>query len=591
MLGDGAPGFAAVVTATAADRPSLADAVAVIDGEVPVAVTGRLQLASWGGPAPEPDRALLLTREVRRRDGALQSAEVAHALAVEDDAVLAQMLPTFGAAVRIGPESVRACTDALGFRQLYLTHGDGWAAVSTSARVLAALGGGGFDREALAVQSQLGWQLGRRTIFAGVSQLAAGHSVTLGSDGASLRCFLPPVDPGRLTLAQAVAQARDLLRGYLAAYLDDHPDAVLQLTGGQDSRLLLSAIEPHRRRGLRVMTLGVPGNPDVGIAAALARRYSMDHEIIDLAGLDELDPEHAHERAVRSAERLEASADPLAYAGLDFAEARSLPGPRISGLGGEVARGFYYLGRGVTAPVTAVRASRLADWRMFANEAVEPDALDRDFGPWAREVAHTAVLRSLTASGESWFAATDALYLDHRMQRWAGATETPVAGHRRIVNPMLDDRFITIARSLAPEDKRGSRFLARLQVALDTELAAIPLDGRPAPAAYASSRVVSTVSQSRATAYKALRKAGQRLGGQRRPPAGGAVLADLVTLRWRRDPSMLEDLRGTGIFDAAWLDQVATGLRQPTPATTAFLVNVAVAHRAQTVTTSAHRVL
>ena len=199
------------------------------------------------------------------------------------------------------------------------------------------------------------------------------------------------------------------------------------------------------------------------------------------------------------------------------------------------------------------------------------------------------MLRSLTESGQSWFAATDALYLDHRMQRWAGATETPVAGHRRIVNPMLDDRFITIARSLAPQDKRGSRFLARLQVALDEELAAIPLDGRPAPAAYASSRVVSTFSQSRATAYKALRKAGQRLGGQRRPPAGGPVLAGLVARRWGRDPSMLEDLRSTGIFDAAWLDQVATGDRQPTPATTAFLVNVAVAHRAQRVTTTAHR--
>ena len=521
MLGDGTPGFAAVVTATAADGPSLADAVAVIGGEVPVAVTDRLQLASWNGPAVEPDLALLLTREVRRRNAALGSAEIAHALTVEDDAVLAQMLPTFGAAVRIGRESVRACTDALGFRQVYLRQGDGWAAVSTSARVLAALGGGGFDQEALAVQSQLGWQLGQRTIFAGVTQLAAGHSVTLGPDGASLRCFLPTEDHGRLTLAQAVAQARDLLRGYLAAYLDDHPDAVLQLTGGQDSRLLLSAIEPRRRRGLRVMTLGVPGNPDVDIAAELARRYSMDHEIIDLAGLDELDPEHAYERAVRSAQILEASADPLAYAGLDFAEARALPGPRISGLGGEVARGFYYLGRGATAPVTAGRARRLADWRMFANEAVEPGALDRDFEPWARDVSHEAVLRSLTASGQSWFAATDALYLDHRMQRWAGATETPVAGHRRIVNPMLDDRFITIARSLTPQDKRGSRFLARLQVALDEERPPFPsTDGRLPRPTRRRGWSARSASRGRRRTRRSARPANDWAGGVVRPPAG-----------------------------------------------------------------------
>ena len=293
---------------------------------------------------------------------------------------------------------------------------------------------------------------------------------------------------------------------------------------------------------------------------------------------------------MRAAQRLEASADPLAYAGLDLAEERALPGPRISGLGGEVARGFYYLGRGATAPVTAVRATRLADWRMFANEAVEPAALDRDFGAVGTRGARAAVLESLTASGQSWFAATDALYLDHRMQRWAGTTETPVAGHRRIVNPMLDDRFLAIARSLAPRDKRGSRFLARLQVALDAELAAIPLDGRPSPAAYASSRVASTVSQSRATASKALRKAGQRLGRQRRPPAGGCRPRRSGRAPLAGDPAALEDLRDTGVLDPAWLDQVASGVRQPSPATTAFLVNVAVARQAQQVTRTARRV-
>ena len=40
-------------------------------------------------------------------------------------------------------------------------------------------------------------------------------------------------------VAQAAAVLRDLARTRL---LDDHPDAVLQLTGGMDSRLLLSAI-------------------------------------------------------------------------------------------------------------------------------------------------------------------------------------------------------------------------------------------------------------------------------------------------------------------------------------------------------------
>jgi len=34
----------------------------------------------------------------------------------------------------------------------------------------------------------------------------------------------------------------DILRRWIAAYLSDHPDSVLQLTGGHDSRILLAAI-------------------------------------------------------------------------------------------------------------------------------------------------------------------------------------------------------------------------------------------------------------------------------------------------------------------------------------------------------------
>ena len=45
-------------------------------------------------------------------------------------------------------------------------------------------------------------------------------------------------------------------------YLEDHPDAELQLTGGLDSRILLAAIPPSMRRNSRVMTLTVPDSED-----------------------------------------------------------------------------------------------------------------------------------------------------------------------------------------------------------------------------------------------------------------------------------------------------------------------------------------
>src|SRR5438034_270790 len=79
---------------------------------------------------------------------------------------LAALLPPFAAAHRDGPGApVVVAGDWLGFRQLYAWSGDGVAAVSTSARALAVLAGGGFDPVGLAAQAMIGWQVSDTTIF------------------------------------------------------------------------------------------------------------------------------------------------------------------------------------------------------------------------------------------------------------------------------------------------------------------------------------------------------------------------------------------------------------------------------------------
>ena len=72
-------------------------------------------------------------------------------------------------------------------------------------------------------------------------------------------------------------------------------------------------------------------------------------------------------------------ASPLALAPLLLAEDRLEQGHRFSGLGGEVARGFYYAGNPSSATTSSHLVERLAHWRIFANEAVEPEALDPEF--------------------------------------------------------------------------------------------------------------------------------------------------------------------------------------------------------------------
>lgn len=536
--------------------------------------TGGLLVATWGGPELDADDCLLLSREPRSRGRDLSGAEVAAMLGARDLAGLARVLPPFAAFRRTGPDEAVAVTDALGFRHLYHARWGDFAGFGTSARVLALLAGAAPDREAWALQSLLGWQVGPWTVYDGVVKLGAGELVTLRAGRLSVTA---PADspPSRLGLDDAVEEAAALLRADLAAYVGDHPDATLQLTGGQDSRILLSAVPVDLRRGLRAVTLRVPGSPDADLAALLAARTGLDHRVEELAGLDALTPGEAHALATRASVRLEGMADPLALAGLGLAERRLDQGHRIAGLGGEVARGFYYLGSARRTAVTRARVARLADWRMFANEAADPAALDPSLRAGARERAVDRIHALMAATGKDWFAATDDFYLRQRMQRWAGVTDTAVCQERSMVNPMLDDRFVAIAEALRPDDKRGSLFLARLQMALDPGLGRVPLDGRPPPEAYAHRGPANRARALGTVARKAAAKAGQRLGRGTRPPAGGAVLAAQVVRQWRRDPTLLERARAPRLLDPGWLDRVVAGEVDPSPATVALVLNVA----------------
>jgi asparagine synthase (glutamine-hydrolysing) len=563
-----AAGFLAVSGDTG---PDLTAAAAALGGEPQGGV-----VAAGLTPVELPDGSRVTTLAVgpRRHEQDLTPAAIAAALT--DLGARAELLPPFAAAVWSG-DQVTAVVDRLGFRHLYSRQGDGWAALSTSARALAALEPAGLDRTAMAAQGLLGWQLGDRTPFEGVSVVPAGSSVALGSG--QLSVSEAPADDDRppLGLDDAVDAAADLLRAHLGAFLDDHPDAVLQLTGGQDSRVLLGAVPVARRRDLRVMTLSVPGSPDLEIATALARRYGMTHDVVDLSGLEDCEPAAAHALAVDAARRLECSADPLAWAAVAWAEAKLEPRPRLAGLGGEVTRGFYYLGPARAVPVTEKRVRRLADWRLFPNEAVPADVLDPAYVDWARERTVRELTTIFRSYGPDWLTATDRFYLRQRMHRWAGVLASATCLDRLVVNPMLDDRFLDLAARLRPRDKQGSRFLARLSCRLDEELSAIPLDGRPAPAVYAYPSARNRAALAAMTGRKITGKVRQRLRRDRRPPVGGEVLAAKVAEYYREQPAALDAVAGLGIFRADWLAAVAAGSAGLAPAAAAMLVNLEVA--------------
>jgi asparagine synthase (glutamine-hydrolysing) len=419
----------------------------------------------------------------------------------------------------------------------------------------------------------IGWQVGDRTIFEDVRSLPPATIVTLSGGEARFQQYAEPVsqDGPAPDVDDAVAEMADILVRWQTAYLEAHPDSVIQLTGGHDSRILLGAIPEKLRPGRRALTLGEPDHPDVVIAARLCKQYDMRHEVRRLDD-EHPTPAEAHATSMLAAAALECLASPMALAPLLLTEARLEQGHRLSGLGGEVARGFYYSGQPAGAETSAKLVKRLAHWRIFANEAVEEAALDPGFLAEAREGTENA-LTELFAPGD-WLRATDQFYLYHRMHRWSAAHGSAAAVRRYAVNPMFDRRFIELALAVAPADKRDSLLLGRLMTRLDPELARIPLDSGLIPARLGSRDLATRVSIATVTARKATRKIRQRLTRGRNPQLGAAGMAELVLTHWRAEPSACQALYEHKILDRAWLDGILDGTRTPAPTTVAFLVNL-----------------
>jgi len=542
---------------------------------------GSIELHHWGlTPVPGANLELTISRVVRTKDGSVPPARVA-ALLHSDPAALTRLLPPFGAVAANGRE-VRMVADSMGFQQLFHSiRGSRLPPLLSSSSLAAGHAVTAvLDETAVAVQSLLGWQLGQRTLLTDIGKLAPGAVGHLDENGVRLAAPEPAVHEP-ISLQQAVAEVAALLRTSLNRLLDDYPEAVLQLTGGMDSRLLLSAIPVPRRRGLKAMTLEVPGTGDVAIAGEIARHYGIRHDVHGLADVGDLTPAEAWELCLAESVRLDAMSDPVALATQRIAERSFEQGVRISGLGGEVARGFYYVGKVRDRSYTRADAEQLASWRMFVNEAIELGVLTREFATWAREVANEQVYQALVAGGDEWFRAADALYVRHRMQRWAGATDTAVSDQRTVVNPMLDPGFLDVAARLAPEDKAGSRFLAALQMELDPELGSIRLEGRPAPAVYADPPRWQPALDALSLGKRIARKGLQRLRRSNRPPAGGTVMAAKVVEFWRTQPATLAPLGTLGFIRNEWIDDMLAGRVEPRPSSVAFLTNLLVAGSAQ----------
>jgi asparagine synthase (glutamine-hydrolysing) len=455
---------------------------------------------SW--PRGEPLTAASLLAAVRRRGA---------------DA-FADLLAPFAALVQPEPGApILVAADAHGLQHVYSHARGGAALVSDSCLLLAALTGADLDPHAVLTFLRLGHYLGGDSPFAGVDKLPGGEVWQLAAG--TRRASRLATDAG-----PALAGA-ECLRQCVHTQLAAVPEALVELSGGLDSRLIVAALGPDACRGRAAMTLGTTDAADVRIAEQLARHLGFDWQFVDLGRMAAL-PEADVMRLVRRAsQRCDHTAQPLARAVLEWVNAQVPPRPRFSGQNGELARGFYYPGFADRSEVSAPLVARLLHWRLSTNDCIDRDLIDAAF--WRDHEAGlqqrlTTLLRSYD---RPWLAATDEFYLRERMQRWVGGAYSAETQDHAILAPFFDPRFVDWTRRLRPTDKRDSRAMARLVGELAPALAAMPTAGGLSPRVQGATDLWARGQRQARFVQKVVRKIAQRVGGARRSPVGAPALA------------------------------------------------------------------
>jgi len=441
---------------------------------------------------------------------------------------------------------------------------------------------GHHDPMHLCALLNLGFPVGSVTPFRKVSALPPATTLhvlsgTLSGTTTPIRSPVTPADPDAAHRnPDAIRDSRGVIQPYTGHGLDGRAATAanalvaavaplreagvpveVSLTGGKDSRLVIAAMiaagVPVRAR-----THGFPDHPDVVIAAEIARRLGVEHEVrMPAAPGEEIDVLGRIRATVLVADGM-----------LSAFENVGRPDPQPSaavtagGHGGELLRGGY----------AETAAGRLAVASPHGlRTAIEPARRAARAAELLRRLTtrHLGLLRRGTAASylvslAPWSAALargplqalDDFYLVNRAGRWSAAARQAYLIRESLIQPLFDERVVLAARAVPIADRVSGGLSRAVLAELCPALLDVPLAGKaPARAVTAGSEPGGRTPLAAAPATG---------GGGGPTPDGGAAKdaaagGPSASFDWRRDygeevASFLRDYildQGTssGLFD------------------------------------------
>ena len=366
--------------------------------------------------------------------------------------------------------------------------------LGNNAELLRAIHGArSADPAALAGLLGGGWPLDGHPVWAAVRRLERGSVLRLTPHRRSRDQQLPVSEIAAMLGAglDRKLAARRLVAGTRA--LADWPGrpAVVPVTGGRDSRLVLAAA---LAAGIEfaAATGGAHGDPDVETARRLCEAAGIDHALLpaDPHGDVFAQPSEAARVLALTAAGTASLADAIGFPMGPHAEPLQI---WLSGQGGEVARGYYGMGEGAAGDLVALLYRRFVGRRPGRMEPLSESGrrlVEDQLAAWVGEQL---------AAGIQPVDVPDVFYLLKRMGTWAGPTHGAVEFARDTASPLWSTRMLPSELGLAAGERAREHFHLRVLRELAPDLVAVPFaDG------FSWTRRRSRTARARSLAVKAL---------------------------------------------------------------------------------------
>ena len=170
---------------------------------------------------------------------------------------------------------IQCFNDMFGLRDFYITNWKKCLIFSTNLKWIAQFRG---DCNLDLYQFGSNWllfnQLSNKSVLSGIDRLGPNGVLTISNNTYSIaNNFWSPVPGGQEDFSS-------ILKEYILLPLNSSYKLSVGLSGGLDSRSLLSILLSSKHKDIYLHSFGNPQHPDVKIASQIASQFNLDHKII-----------------------------------------------------------------------------------------------------------------------------------------------------------------------------------------------------------------------------------------------------------------------------------------------------------------------